>query len=247
MATYILFWNPDISSYTKERFLEDFAECEGVDNWSFYEHDKVKDGDSFFMVKCGEGRTGIVMRGEITSECYHDIDWSPKDRKNIFYADIETGACINPWSDVPLLTPDILTEAIPDFDWYGGHSGRLLGRKEANKLEKIWVEYLDSCQTAFDNHDAWGDDYYDCIISKAEAKKLVKKHGCRCEICGYSYETIFGGKDAAKQDADSYPMIIRDPRLNRLLFNVCQNCREMPYGILAHKLIENQEPEVSRK
>ena len=83
MATYVLFWNPDISSYTKERFLQDFSECEGVGNWSFYEHNKVKKGDSFFMVKCGEGKTGIVMRGEITSMCYRDRDWSPKDRKII--------------------------------------------------------------------------------------------------------------------------------------------------------------------
>lgn len=241
MATYILFWNPDISSYTKERFLNDFAECEGVRNWSFYEHDKVKNGDSFFMVKCGEGKTGIVMRGEITSECYNDIDWSPKGRKNIYYADIETGVCINPWSESHLLSPDILTEAIPDFNWYGGHSGRRLGIADANKLEKLWVKYLDGCQGAFCNNDAWEDDYYECIISKAEAKKLVKRHGCRCEICGYSYKAVFGGKDAAKRDTDSYPIVIQNRRLNRLLFNICRNCDSMPAEIIAKKLIENQE------
>ena len=241
MATYVLFWNPDISSYTKERFLQDFSECEGVGNWSFYEHNKVKKGDSFFMVKCGEGKTGIVMRGEITSMCYSDRDWSPKDRKNIFYADIETGVCFNPWSDVPLITPDILTEGIPDFNWYGGHSGRRLGITEANKLEQIWAEYIDRSQTAFCNEDAWGDDYYECIISKAEAKKLVKRHGCRCEICGYSYEAIFGGNDAAKRDCNTYPVVIRHPRLNRLLFNICRNCGIMPDDILAQKLIEKQE------
>lgn len=42
MATYILFWNPDISSYTKERFLDDFDHRADVGNWSFHEYEKVK-------------------------------------------------------------------------------------------------------------------------------------------------------------------------------------------------------------
>lgn len=240
MATYIIFWNPAISSYTKERFLEDFAELEDVGNWSFYEHEKVKSGDTFFMVKCGEGKTGIVMRGEIISSCYEDTDWSPKGRKNIFYADLGASVCINPWSDAPLLTPDILTEAIPDFNWYGGHSGRRLGIADANKLEKLWKDYLDHSQNAVINEDMWVKEWYENPISKAEAKKLVKRHGCRCEICGYSYEAIFGGKDSTKRDLNADPIVIRNPSLNRLFFNICRNCIQMPEEILAQKLIEKQ-------
>lgn len=240
MATYILFWNPGISSYTKERFLKDFEEYECVSNWSFYEHEKVKDGDSFFMVKCGEGRTGIVMRGAITSECYHGRDWSPKNRKDIYYANIEAGACINPWSDAPLLTPEMLTEAIPDFDWYGGHSGRRLSVADANKLDKLWVEYLDRSQAAFCGDDAWGDEYYECIISKAEARKLVRRHGCCCEVCGYSYAKVFSTEEAAARDRDAYPRIVNHPSLNRLLFNICLNCRRMPDEEIARILLEKQ-------
>lgn len=183
------------------------------------------------------------MRGRITSESYSGNDWSPKGRKNIYYADIETGICINPWSEAPLLTPDFLTQIIPDFNWYGGHSGRLLDTSDANKLDKLWAEYIDGSQAAFCNDDAWGDDYYECIISKAEARKLVKRHGCRCEICGYSYEAVFGGKEAAKRDRDAYPVVIRDSRLKRLLFNICSNCKMMPDEVLAQKLIEKQEAE----
>lgn len=35
MATYILFWNPAISSYSQERFEDDFWDEYGVGNWSF--------------------------------------------------------------------------------------------------------------------------------------------------------------------------------------------------------------------
>ena len=124
MTTHIIFWNPDISSYTKERFLDDYNEKESVGNWSFYEHEKVKKGDIFFMIKCGGGKTGIVMRGEVFSDCYKDVDWSPKNRPDIYYADIIPCVCINPWSDATLLSPDELTAEMPDFNWYGGHSGR---------------------------------------------------------------------------------------------------------------------------
>lgn len=241
MATYILFWNPGVSSYTKERFLDDFEEVEGVGNWSFYEHEKVKDGDSFFMVKCGEGKTGIVMRGIITSSCYLDDDWSPKRRNNIYYADIYTCVCVNPWSDAPILSPDKLTEIIPDFNWYGGHSGRKLDLTSANKLEKLWLEYLDSNQKMFCTGEAWGDEYMEGIISKVESRKLIKRHGCRCEVCGYSYAEIFGEKEAADRDRNTYPVVVRHPALKRLLFNICRNCRMMPKEVIARKLLEKQE------
>lgn len=113
MATYILFWNPDISSSTKDRFLADFAEEENVGNWSFHEHEDVGYGDTFYMMKCGGGKCGLVMRGTITSSAYEDSDWSPKNRKHIFYADIEHGFTINPWSDPELLSPEFLTGELP--------------------------------------------------------------------------------------------------------------------------------------
>ncbi len=82
MATYILFWNPAISSYNQERFENDFWEGYGVGNWSF----------------------------------------------NV--------------EDVKLLTPDELTKELPDFNWFGGHTGRLLNEKDAKKLDALWDKYL---------------------------------------------------------------------------------------------------------
>lgn len=66
MATYVLFWNPAILSYSEERFL----------------------------------------------------------------------------ADVELLTPEVLTQEIPDFNWYGGHSGRRLDDEDAKKLDSLWKKYL---------------------------------------------------------------------------------------------------------
>ncbi len=239
MTTHIIFWNPDISSYTKERFLDDYNEKESVGNWSFYEHEKVKKGDIFFMIKCGGGKTGIVMRGEVFSDCYKDVDWSPKNRPDIYYADIIPCVCINPWSDATLLSPDELTAEMPDFNWYGGHSGRKLDDTYARKLEHMWFQYLDRSQQMFCDKDAWiGDFYFNETISEAESKKLVISHGSCCEICGYSYAKVFGKEIGAPIDEASKPVAVLDTRLKRLLFNICNNCYELPEKILAQKLIE---------
>lgn len=142
MATYILFWNPDISSYTEKRFKNDFYSGFGVGNWSFREYENIKPGDKFYMVRCGEGNLGIVMKGLILTEAYEDSDWSPKKRHNIHYADIYQNFTINSFDNVKLITPDELTKEIPDFDWYGGGSGRLLNEKDAAKLDVLWEKYL---------------------------------------------------------------------------------------------------------
>ena len=72
MKTFILFWNPEISSYTIERLREDLEVEQHVSNWSVWEHKKAHKGDRFFMVRCGEGKTGICMSGFFSSEPYQD-------------------------------------------------------------------------------------------------------------------------------------------------------------------------------
>lgn len=142
MATYVLFWNPAFSSYNKERFEDDFWDEFGVGNWSFYEYEKIQPGDKFYMVRCGEGNVGVVMKGVILTEAYESRDWSPKNRPNIHYADIYQNFTINPFKDVKLLTPQELTKEIPDVNWFGGHSGRLLSEEDAKKLDALWDKYL---------------------------------------------------------------------------------------------------------
>ena len=62
MKTFILFWNPAISSYTPDDFQKEMEKLSRHDfhfNWSVWEHEKASLGDRFFMVRCGDGNTGI--------------------------------------------------------------------------------------------------------------------------------------------------------------------------------------------
>ncbi len=147
MNTFILFWNPDVSSYTLERMRDDLEHWAHVSNWSVWQHDLAHKGDRFFMVRCGQGKTGICMSGRFRSEPYRAEDWSGKGRE-VYYMDLLADTVIAP-DYLPILPTEELSTAIPTFDWTGGHSGRLLPAGEAEKLEKIWAAFLEQNKWIF--------------------------------------------------------------------------------------------------
>lgn len=161
--TFILMWNPSISSVTLEEhqyglenlFTEYF-------NWSVWDYEKARCGDRFFLVRVGGGRTGIVMSGVFDSHPYQAEDWSGKGRPT-FYMDMLPNVIIDP-ETAPMLQTAQLAQAIPTFDWSGGHSGRLLSQEEAQTLETLWEDFL---KTNKDNVDGrsmsvnWHEAYED--------------------------------------------------------------------------------------
>ena len=143
--TFILMWNPSISSYTMERFEDDLRDmADGFPpndfNWSVWDHEQARDGDRFFMVKVGPGTNGIMMSGTFFSDPYQGEDWSGKGR-TVFYMDMEIDEMIHP-DRCPILTSERLSEEIPDFEWKGGHSGRILTEEQAEKVAILWNQFL---------------------------------------------------------------------------------------------------------
>lgn len=139
--TFILEWRPAISSYKMENFEEEFEHFDDAwFNWSVWEWQDLVPGDEFFMIKCGEGVTGVVMHGFFDSEPYQGEDWSGKGRE-VYYADLDPDTMIHP-DNSPLLTTEALEAVMPDFQWNGGHSGRVLPGEYAIKLRAMWQEYL---------------------------------------------------------------------------------------------------------
>lgn len=155
-------WNPYYSSYKIENFERDFQMLIHDDpdtwfNWSVHEYEKADIDDRFFLVKVGqEGATGVVMSGYFSSEPYQDEDWSGKNR-TVYYMDMEVDVIIHP-EKAKLLPTEMLIKNIPEFDWTGGHSGRLIEKELAKKLEKIWTEFLFENKEMFnDPNKAWFD------------------------------------------------------------------------------------------
>ena len=171
MNTIILFWNPGISSYTIERLREDLSNHAHVSNWSVWEHEKAHRGDRFFMVRCGEGKTGICMSGRFRSEPYQGEDWSGKGRE-VYYMDLLADVVIDP-DACPILSTAELQSLIPNFKWDGGHSGRLLSEKDALILENRWKDFLDEHDEIFIHHTYKNDDIDD-YFEKTEEKEHVR-------------------------------------------------------------------------
>lgn len=139
--TVILMWNPAISSVSLKDHRRDIAQMRTADFcWSVWEYDRARLGDQFYLVKVGEGHTGIVMSGVFISHPFQGEDWSGKGRLT-YYAHLRPNVILDPDS-APMVTTAQLAKAIPSFDWSGGHSGRLLTSDEALRLESLWADYL---------------------------------------------------------------------------------------------------------
>ena len=148
MKTYIIFWNPSISSCTMEEYQVKLMDIEYDSfNWSVYEHEGASCGDRCFMVHCGEGNTGICMSGYFATDPFKDEDWADESKER-YYVDIDPDVMINPVLGT-ILSTDELCREIPEFDWTGGHSGRVLEAPLAEKLEALWKKFLDEHQDLF--------------------------------------------------------------------------------------------------
>lgn len=149
--TFILKWNPAISSVNLEDWdfwvaKKDFL----VPNWSVYEHEKVDIGDEWYMLRVGEGVTGIVGHGTFCSNPQKAGDWSGQGKVR-YYSEL----CIldlMPHSE-PMITTEILEKCIPNFDWRGGHSGVKLPNIDIEILDNLRSNYYDQHPTA---QRCWG-------------------------------------------------------------------------------------------
>ena len=162
--TFIMRWNTDISNYTLSEFenaMKDFFDEGFYYDWSIWDYQKAHIGDRFYMIRTGEGKSGVVMRGTIIATPYPDEDWSGKGRK-VYYIRMSLTNMIHPERSPLLLTTDDLTEAIPDFNWKEGHSGEILSDAQSAKMEEVWQDYVERIHTMSSDEVVEGDfnDFY---------------------------------------------------------------------------------------
>ncbi len=136
--TYLLRWNPAISSFKLDDYRQASEECPDgfCFNWSVYEWEEAHLGDRFFMLRTGDDHAGIVFRGVFTSEPYTGDDWAGKGYQR-HYMEMNCYDCV-PAHQKPSIDIEVLEHDIPGIDWRRGHSGQLLSDEEAERLEKLW-------------------------------------------------------------------------------------------------------------
>lgn len=155
MATFIFFWNPEISSYKLDEHREILRGNGVFENWSIWEHTEVAEGDTFYLIRCKnrpepgkvnkygkqlwvpvlDDTTGICIAGTIISEAWQGEDWSGKGRET-YYVDLDVDYMTDPDENI-IITSKELMQQLPEFDWTGGHSGRKLDYALAQKLDDM--------------------------------------------------------------------------------------------------------------
>lgn len=170
MATYIFMWNPAISSFTRERYVQEF-EMGAFTDWSIREYEHVKPGDEFYMFICGD-INALIAWGKIMSWPYNDDDWSNQGRKNIHYVNLKTLVSVNPFTADSLLTSDFLASEMPDFQWHGGSAGRLLPKDYAQKLRKFFKQYIKKNPQLLRENVGWDIDSGNRIPTELMAQML---------------------------------------------------------------------------
>lgn len=160
--TFILKWNPAISSFTMDslnKYMDVRVETYWDDelNWSVYDWHKAHKGDRFFMARVGEGNTGIFAAGRFISEPYKGEDWSGKGRE-IYYMDLQFEAILHP-DRGEIITTDELERELPELDWRKGHSGQILEKESGEKLELMWRDFVGQNKDLFSPRAVKNDDY----------------------------------------------------------------------------------------
>ena len=150
--TFLLRWNPTISSYTMARLDNDMQEwadgywSEDFD-WSVHEWQKAHIGDRFFMVRVGNGKTGIFAAGRFTSKPTEGEDWAGEERK-IYYMQMEFEAVFHP-ERAEIISTQELERELPNINWHKGHSGELVDNETADKLELLWRDHIGRNKTIY--------------------------------------------------------------------------------------------------
>lgn len=144
--TFILRWNSAVSSYTMEHLDSDMSEwsqdgwCNADFEWSVYEWHRAHVGDRFFMVHVGEGNTGIFAAGRFTSDPYKANDRSDNSG-DVYCMKMEFEAVFHPERS-EIITAEDLEPELPYLDLLDGHSGQMLDKEDAVRLELMWRDFV---------------------------------------------------------------------------------------------------------
>ncbi|MBE6291573.1 MAG: hypothetical protein E7091_04040 [Bacteroidales bacterium] len=165
---FVLMWNPEVSNINVDQWARVVNHFQFEDlSWSVWDYKKANWGDRCYMVRVGNGNTGIVMKGSFASYPKRGSDWSGKGR-TVFYCDLSIQHILDSERH-SIITTEELQREIPTFDWTGGHSGRMLTRKETSKLDCLWEKYIAANQILIEQQRQ--QSYIN--IEKAAADKII--------------------------------------------------------------------------
>ena len=170
MNTFILRWNPNISSYKMETHLEIVSHVRKMEipedfDWSVFEWQKVKDGDMVILLQVGTEDDGIAMIGKIMGKPEADESWR-KDGSKTHYVFISIFDAFIPAEQKEFRAENFENE-FDKIKWHKGHSGELIDQATAKRLfDKLEPLIQNTGDMQCDMlrifmRDGWGIKFYD--------------------------------------------------------------------------------------
>ena len=124
-------------------------------DWSVYESQKAHEGDRFFMVRVGEGNTGVFAAGRFTSEPYKSEDWSGKGRE-VYYMKMEFEAVFHPGRTAIISTLERRKLVCRSIDKHDKRQINITltraGGESLNALKKYEIVVPKILSTVFENY-----------------------------------------------------------------------------------------------
>ena len=146
--TFVLMWNPETSDISVEEYIQDIQNVLAEEIFrSIHEWKDAQMGDRFYVIKVGNGSTGVVMSGVFGSHPF--VQNGKNGGRSKHFIELKPNMMLNP-NTVPMLTISDLEHTVPDFMWRGGYSGRLLTEKQAAALESRYSQYLNGIRSMND-------------------------------------------------------------------------------------------------
>lgn len=146
-ALHILRWNPAVSSFTEDTFLEglDRLDRDGtaLTSWSLYDWDAVRPGDWAVFARVGgedPATDGIAGICRMASPPYEAPSWRGNGTTD-HYAEIDLRLLNAPAATGLLAAPE-LDALFPLIDWHGGHSGVPIPPDTAARLALVVADRL---------------------------------------------------------------------------------------------------------
>lgn len=248
MKTFIIKWNPELSSLSLKDFKGAFRKAQRDDTlmeatWNLCDHEKAKEGHRFLLLRVGDKSCGVVASGYLASPPYLDA-YHKETGKPSYYCYVKLDAILHPTKVKPLST-DLLQQCMPKVEWNEGESGILLPSKYESVIENLWESYLQQ-------------------LSASEQQPFCKVLSCSLEECiaeaCYAHE---GQHDLDGKPAIMHPLAVacaasnEQEMITAVLHDVAEDCKKysvnhlrymlsLPYSIyVALQLLTHKKEKVS--
>lgn len=206
MSFYLLKWNPD--SYPTEKFREYFEKFEQGESlkWGCGNTKKIKEGDTFFLIKNGKEGRGIIGSGTIISTPFRDDhynDTKAETGKEALYINVKFDYLVKPNGVIPIQRTELDEPDLASTVWDAQGSGKTIPDSVAEALTKIWKNRVQVDELHLpDEIDDAGDSFIEgstrkILVNAYERKpearrKCLNNWGYNCVVCQFRFDLHYG-------------------------------------------------------